>query len=118
MAGEPRARFSGASAQALFHLFQAEQGVKMLHKGFSLGGAKCRTRGFSGPKKGFSWLPNAQVQKVSPAAPKKSPAAQPFDFEGKRRDKKGQILRYKKNATKKTSEKGVFLAPVLNKGFF
>ena len=84
------------SDKALFHVIQAEQGVKMLHKGFSLGGAKCCTRGFWGPKKGFSWLPNAQVQKVSPAAPKKSPAAQPFDFEGKRREKKGKFYDAKK----------------------
>ena len=48
------------------------------------------------------WLPNAQVQKVSPAAPKKSPAAQPFDFEGKRRAKKGKFYDAK-NATKKNA---------------
>ena len=75
----------------------------MLHKGFSLGGAKCRTRGFSGPKKGFSWLPNAQVQKVSPAAPKKSPAAQPFDFEGKRREKTGKFYDANKQKTGKNA---------------
>ena len=32
--------------------------------------------------------------------------------------KKGKFYDAKKNATKKTSEKGVFLAPSLNKGFF
>ena len=105
------------SEKALFHLFQAEQGVKMLHKGFSPGGPKCCTRGFLGPKKGFSWLPNAQVQKVSPAAPKKPPAAQPFDFEGKRRAKKGKFYDAK-NATRgfpgSMPEQGVFLSSLLS----
>ena len=95
------------SEKALFHLFQAEQGVKMLHKGFSLGGAKCCTRGFLGPKKGFSWLPKRSGPKsFACGAPKSRLRRNLSILRANAAKKKGKFYDAKKTQPRKPLKKG------------
>ena len=76
-------------------------------------------KGFFGAEKGVFLAPQRSGPKsFACGAPKSRLRRNLSILRANAANKKGQILRYKKNATKKTSEKGVFLAPGLNKGFF
>ena len=76
-------------------------------------------KGFFGAEKGVFLAPQRSGPKTFACGAKKIRLRRKLPIlRANAAKKKGKFYDTKKNATKKTSEKGVFLAPGLNKGFF